>query len=181
MPGKEPAPEQDCLRSVIEVLDPFDRETRLRILRTVQTFFGLDNGAQTDLKAARPSDLSFADRPSLSPKEFLREKQPTTDIERVACLAYYLTHYRDTQHFKTLDISKLNTEAAQIKFSNAGFAVTNATNAGYLSAVGKGDKQLTAQGEDFVNALPDREKAKTVRERQRRRGSHRKSKAANAE
>jgi len=47
----------------------------------------------------------------MSPKDFLLEKQPRTDVERIACLAYYLTHYRATPHFKTIDLSILNTEA----------------------------------------------------------------------
>src|SRR6266508_4142750 len=34
-------------------------------------------------------------------------------IARTGC---YLTHYRDTRLFKTIDLSKLNIEAAQIKF-----------------------------------------------------------------
>src|SRR5258705_835088 len=38
---------------------------------------------------------------SLSAKEFLAEKRPKTDVERVACLAYYLTHFRETPEFKT--------------------------------------------------------------------------------
>lgn len=173
--ANESAPERDGLRSIIEALDPFDDETRLRILRTAQTFFGLDGAASASPKAPHPRDLSFGDRPRVSPKEFIREKQPSTDVDRVACLAYYLTHYRETPQFKTLDISKLNTEAAQIKFSNVSFAVTNATNAGYLAAAGKGNKQLTSFGEDFVNALPDRGKTKAVREKQRRRRPRRKS------
>ena len=82
------------------------------------------------------------------------EKQPNTDIERVACLAYFLTHYRDTPHFKTLDISKINTEAAQIKFSNAAQAVENATKAGLIVQSLKGQKQLSAIGEQYVQALP---------------------------
>ena len=45
-------------------------------------------------------------------------------------------------HFRTVDISKLNTEAAQIKFANAAYTVTNATNAGFLVPAGKGNKQL---------------------------------------
>jgi len=60
------------------------------------------------------------------------EKQPRTDVERVACLAYYLTHYRNTPYFKTLDLGKLNTEAAQPKFSNAAYASNNALKMGYL-------------------------------------------------
>lgn len=121
-------------------------------------------------------DLSFGNRPSLSPKEFMREKKPQKDIERVACLAYYLTHYRETPSFKTADISKLNTEAAQIKFSNAAFAVINATNAGYLASAGVGKKQLSSLGEEFVDALPDYERARAVAKSHRRPKLRRKSK-----
>ena len=90
------------------------------------------------------------------------QKQPLTDVDRIACLAYYLTFYRDTRHFKTIDLSKLNTEAAQIKFSNTAFAVVNAHNSGLLVAAGKGFKQLSALGERYVEALPNRDLAKEV-------------------
>ena len=90
------------------------------------------------------------------------QKQPLTDVERVASLAYYLTHYRDTPHFKTLDISTLNTEAAQPKFSNAAVAMDNATKMGYLVPATKGSKQLGAAGELFVQKLPDRDAAKAA-------------------
>lgn len=96
----------------------------------------------------------------MSPKEFMLEKAPRTDVERVACLAYYLTHYRDQPHFKTLDLSKLNTEAAQPKFSNAANASNNAVKMGYLVPSTKGQRQLGAAGERFVQALPDRTAAK---------------------
>jgi hypothetical protein len=61
-----------------------------------------------------------------------------------------------------LDISKLNTETAQVKFSNAAVAVQNAVTTGYLVPATKGNKQLSAPGEQFVQALPDREKAKAM-------------------
>jgi hypothetical protein len=90
------------------------------------------------------------------------EKRPVTDVERIVCLAYYLTHYRETRHFKTLDLSKLNTDAAQIKFSNAAKAVDNAAAAGLLVPAGKGNKQISALGEIYVQSLPDREAAKAA-------------------
>jgi hypothetical protein len=101
----------------------------------------------------------FSKEQSLSPKEFLLKKQPRSDVERVACLGYYLAHYRDQPSFKTFDISKLNTEAAQTKLSNAAYAVNNANKCGYLAPALKGMKQLSAIGEIYVEALPDREAA----------------------
>ena len=95
------------------------------------------------------------------------QKQPTTDLQKVACLAYYLSHFRDMSHFKTTDISKLNTEAAQIKFANASATIRNAVQAGYLTAATKGMKQLTAAGEKFVEALPDQVVAKEAMSRAR--------------
>lgn len=98
----------------------------------------------------------------MSAKDFLMEKAPKTDVERIACLAYYLTHYKGIPHFKTLDISQLNTDAAQPKFSNAGYSTNNALKLGYIVSSTKGHRQLSALGERFVQALPDRNAAKDV-------------------
>ena len=86
-------------------------------------------------------------------------------MERVACLAYYLARYRNAHRFKTTDISKLNTEAAQIKLSNASNAISNGVRDGYLASAEKGLKQLSAEGEKYVEALPDREAAKNLKPR----------------
>jgi len=98
-----------------------------------------------------------------TPKSFLVEKRPATDVERVTCLAYYLAKYRDTAQFKTKQLTELNKEAAQPKFSNAAVAVQNATVQNqFLSQAGAGSKQSTARGEAMVDALPDQEKVKAA-------------------
>jgi hypothetical protein len=91
-------------------------------------------------------------------------------------LAYYLTHFRGLPHFKTLELAKLNTEAAQPKFSNTAYAATNAANAGYLASATKTERQLSAAGELFVMALPDREAAKAAMSSSRRRSLARRKK-----
>jgi hypothetical protein len=73
-----------------------------------------------------------------------------------------LNAYRATPHFKTLDISALNTEAAQPKFSNTAYSTNNAVKLGYIVPSTKGHRQLSALGERFVQALPDRSAAKEV-------------------
>jgi hypothetical protein len=155
----------DILQSVIGALRNLDPEARARVLQTVATFFqvGLEGASRrrgdTLEQGSTPSPSFLEDR-SMQPKEFLLDKQPKTDVERVACLAYYLTHYRETPHFKTFDISKLNTEAAQPKFANAANSVNNALKRGYLVQATRGQRQLSAAGERFVQALPDRQAAK---------------------
>lgn len=155
--------EAQVLQQVVSLLSALSQDARQRILATVSTFFGLQ--VKTYAKEERyPVGVqpSFSADRSMSPKEFLLEKFPRSDVERVACLAYYLTHYRDQPHFKTLDISKINTEAAQPKFANAANSVDNAAKQGYLVASIKGQKQLSAAGEQFVQALPDRDAAKAA-------------------
>ena len=176
--------EPDVLRAVMDALDQVDVEGRERILRYVSDYFGLDVSDGPRPAPSQPSIIvstskddrqpTFADRAVLSPKEFIHEKQPQTGVERVACLAYYLAHYRDTPHFQTIDISKLNTEAAQLKFANAANSVSNAIESGLLVPAGKGKKQISAVGERFVDALPDREDVKVALDRMRpRRGRKR--------
>jgi hypothetical protein len=82
-------------------------------------------------------------------------------------LAYYLARYRSTPHVKTKDITALNRESAHRPFSNTAVAVDNATKTGYLVPSIKGSKQISAYGERFVEALPDREAAKEIMDRAR--------------
>lgn len=182
------ASERSILQQIIADLSPLPPEARQRMIETVCTFFGiararLDNEfasyGQARATSTPPVPFRFSEPEAPTPKQFLREKSPRTDIERVACLAYYLTHYRSTPHFKTKDISDLNTEAAQRRFSNAAYTVANATNAGYLVPSVKGCKQLSATGEQFVQALPDHEAAGEALERLKpRRGGKRSWKKA---
>lgn len=151
----------EVLTLIVSALKTLDIEAQKRTLRAVATFLGISELKESiSVTNNSQNDISFSENRDMSPKEFMREKLPKTDIERIACLAYYLTHYRDTPHFKTLDLSNLNTEAAQPKLSNAAFAVVNATNSGLLVQAVKGSKQISSAGELFVQALPDREAAK---------------------
>jgi hypothetical protein len=104
------------------------------------------------------------DGDNLSPKAFMTAKRPSTDMERVACLAYYLTHTKRVTPFKTRDLIDLNITAAQPKMSNASVAARNAVQHEYLSLVGAGKKQITARGEAIVQALPDRDTVKKALE-----------------
>ncbi|GHH63301.1 hypothetical protein FHS35_002063 [Streptomyces umbrinus] len=98
-----------------------------------------------------------------TPRDFMSQKKPQSQVERVACLAYYLSHYRGTPRFKTPDITTLNTDAAGNKFGNVSRDIDNADRQnGYVVSAGNGAKQLTVRGEAVVEALPDREAVKAA-------------------
>lgn len=160
----------DEVQKVINGLMKFDADSRARIYRTVGTFFGFDDqspgatpGADRPPASAGESrEPHFSTREKISPKDFLFQKQPRSEVDRVVCIAYYLTHHRATPHFKTTDVNKLNTEAAQTKLSNASATVGNAVGRGLLATATKGMKQLSAVGERYVEAMPDHAGARSL-------------------
>ena len=186
MSNDDATKELKVFQQVVSGLSSLDKESQVRILESVVTFLHVDLHRRPIHASSQKASIILGTHsqeplPShggsvgsdLTPKEFLLEKEPRTDIERIACLAYFLTHYRDTPHFKTLDLSKLNTEAAQQKFTNAAQSVKNTTTKNLIVHVGKRQKQISAAGEQFVHALPNREAAKLVL--QRMKPKHRKS------
>jgi hypothetical protein len=183
----EPIDELQVLAQVMAALKPLSDDARARLFRTLATFFEIptrDTSATSKHSLVSPGTVVeaplFSEDRSISAKQFIFDKKPSTDVERVTCLAYYLSHYRATPHFKTLELSKLNTEAAQIKFSNAAVAVDNAAKAGFLVPASKGQKQISSVGELYVQALPDRAAARAAVEHARRRRNRTKNKTGAA-
>src|SRR5262249_58909273 len=108
---------------------------------------GNGSGGGTDIKG-------------LTAKQFLKQKNPSSDLERLICLAYYMLHVKDAATFSTRDITKLNGEAGGTDFSNAAATANNGVaQSKFLSRAGGGKKRLTNRGEAVVEALPDRAKA----------------------
>ncbi len=159
--------ELGALGIVLNALEPLDENQRTFIIKAVVDRLDLEMGIAGIL--AKPAGLGGAidslgeNLKEATPKEFLKQKKPSTDVQKVTCLAYYLAHVRNKPKFKTQDISKLNTEAAGRKFSNASKSVNNATlRNGFLASAGKGTKQITVLGEDVVEALPDQSAVKAI-------------------
>lgn len=92
--------------------------------------------------------------------QFVVAKRPKSDMERVACLAWWLTNMKDSPTFKTKDIQVLSREACPGQLPDPRVAVNNASRNGYVAPAGGGTKQITTRGEELVKALPDREAVK---------------------
>lgn len=168
MATKKMAPEIEALNDVLTAVSSLVSDDEKRwVLETASSRLGVvlgtSGGTGTHGVTASGSRTGTGGA-TPTPKEFMRAKEPKSDVHRVACLAYYLTNYRDTQQFKSADLSALNTEAAGPKI-NMSRAANNAMNQNrYLASAGGGRKQITALGEDVANALPNQEAVKATEE-----------------
>lgn len=152
--------------SVIVPEKEISEEVALRVLALIMgggTKQGEISGNDS-LRSIIDSSEASAQDGELTPKAFMAKKKPSSEIERITCLAFYLTKYRGVSAFKTKDLTKLNTEAAQPTFSNPTVFARNAEAAGYLAKAGGGSKQISDLGELLVNALPNRDNVKSVLE-----------------
>jgi hypothetical protein len=167
--------EIEDLVTVLKVFDGLTPDGQRKLINMVATHIGVANVFSVGtsrgdaISSTRPGPThasplgSFSEDRAMSAKEFIIQKQPRTEVERVACLGYYLTHYQDQPHFKSLDLSKINTEAAQPKMLNPARTTDHAVKNGLLvPAPVKGYKQLSAAAEKFIEALPDRDAAKAA-------------------
>src|SRR6266404_8451595 len=104
--------ELKVFNQIVSNLSPLSSAAKRKVLETVIKFLEVDMppfGAQ--IAERKPGVVSasdavprpFSDKEDISVKEFLMQKEPRTDVERVACLAYFLTHYRNTPEFSTVD------------------------------------------------------------------------------
>jgi hypothetical protein len=157
--------ELEAMKVALTALEKLDAEARGRAMKWLAEALGIKGSFQTGGSSTTTTILNGSgenggsgEGAELTPKQFMALKRPTTDVERIACLAFYLTHFRSQPHFKTVDLTNLNTEAAGHRFGNASQAAQNAmTQNDYITQAGKGNRQITARGEALVNALPDRE------------------------
>lgn len=162
--------ELDALRTCATVMAPLRDDARARILNWLLQRYGNSSSqglSQPSLSNPSSTPASDSMGPEIvTPKRFVQDKAPKTDVERIAVLAYYLSRFRGLERFKTSDLTELNTEAAQPRFSNAANSASNAVKSNALLAdAGKGLRQLTVKGEELVEALPSRDAVRAVTEK----------------
>ena len=122
---------------------PISEEVANRIINLVMTggtnpaALGASGGAlpatltQPQGQFAQPQPLAAG----MTIKQFIAQKRPENLYQRVACLAYYLSHVLDTPRFKTKDISKANTDAWPAPGSeDTRFGVTMESEVGHGAA-----------------------------------------------
>ncbi|QCW77098.1 hypothetical protein EQG64_05000 [Streptomyces sp. S6] len=163
--------ELHAMQKAYDALKSLDGERKGRVIKWLVESLAMDVSFRLGEESERSVPVAEQERSAtispahqeVSVRDFISQKKPQSLVERVACLGYYLTHYRDQPHFRAPDIVQLNTDAAAHKFGNPSRDIDNADRQnGYLVTAGSGLKQITPRGEAVVEALPDREAVKAA-------------------
>jgi hypothetical protein len=168
--AKSGVPEVDALGEVLAALKNLDEKQRGWVIASAMSNLNIPtaaaiagtgggNASVTNAGATNPlaaaGNLPGEAGSREHARAFMRQKAPTSDIQRVACLGYYSDRHKQTSEFKGKDIQALNTLVGGPRF-NITRAVDNAMRRShYLSNAGASKKQMSPLGEDIVEALPN--------------------------
>jgi hypothetical protein len=104
-----------------------------------------------NLAESRPTGI----RKKLSAREWLLQKRPKSDVEKVLALGYYLEHYRNTSSFNRSELEGLFREAKEIVPRNINDKVNKNIEKGFMMGAKENKDELkswtlTSTGEEFV-------------------------------
>ncbi len=152
-------------KDLFDLLEPLETEDRQRAITAVQTLFGDAPGtpilrAVSPVTSGPPTPASRLGAPS-NAQSFFDEKDPQSKNEEYAVAARYheLTSGAHTHSREELESVF---SAARRDFNGSKYRrdIDNAKRSGYFN---RGDgNTLSAHGQKYVDALPDREAAKAA-------------------
>lgn len=103
----------DAANAVMKALADLSSEERQRVLESSAALYGLAGNLRTPAPGQRSSDTAAGAQGSaegssgkqLSIVEFLKQKEPATNCQRIACFAYYREHIEKIPRFSRADLS----------------------------------------------------------------------------
>jgi hypothetical protein len=114
---------------------------------------GAANGGAGNGAAGQAANLA-----GLNPKQFIAQKKPKTQYERIACLGYFLHAARQVTEFGAEEIKAINKEGAQQPILNLPTILGDtSTKYGYISAAGGGN--IRSEPKTFMDKLARRKKS----------------------
>lgn len=150
-----------AIETIVRELEKLAEEDRMDIIGFALKQVGI-KVPQSDSTGATKEKLLAGGSESID--KFVSAKRPADQYQRVAALAYYLKHYRETNQFKNKDITSANLEAAQSRIGNMADVISKAETRYHFLTKGmdEGTRQLTTLGAEIVEALPSQEKVKEI-------------------
>lgn len=190
----KPKDDLEAVRAVAAALEGFDAKEQERILRWAREKVGLTAGAPMARIPAEPAPERIAAAIQKEPaehgtdiKSFVASKNPGSDVQFAATVAYYYRFEAPEAERKDVITSEDLQEAARKvnrgRFTRPSQTLVNAHTQGYLDKGGeKGAYQLNTVGENLVSmTLPSdgtRARPARTRPKSRKKSTAKKGKAA---
>ena len=162
----------DASAELYKLLEPFESDERARIVRGTLTLlgeqsssFGLD---EKDQQGGVGSSRERAGQigTSTNARGFFDKKAPANKIEELAAAARFREQHENSTAIKKEDFKRIISDQARRNFDSHNFNrdINNARNSGFFNKGGsaKNGYTLSYYGQNFIDALPDREAAKKL-------------------
>lgn len=149
------------------LLHGLSSDDRKKVISATVALFG-DAAPNTNHQAGSPTNERTGLDEASTPKVFFDQKEPRTKGEELATAARYLELQKGTDLFNKEDLKTVFSTARR-NFDSANFLadMSNAIHQAKFFTKGgpKGLYQLSYFGRKFIDALPDRQKAKQAKAR----------------
>lgn len=158
----EPMSAHEAAIRVFNALQGLTDEERGRVLHSAAALFGISFGG-TPAPAAEPAEhvqhqaAHSASQAPVKPGkpvsivELIQEKQPATNMQRIAVFAFYREHYEGADRFARTDLAPYFAKAKLAKPGNFDRDFNGAVKAGWIHDDGA-NSYLTSKGEAAVRA-----------------------------
>jgi hypothetical protein len=168
MADQQPDLGVQAITTLLEVLGPLKPETRVNVLDYVFKTLGITPitppapaipatppGFVPPITPTTPSAFSSAPGAPTDLRSLTQQKQPKSDNQMVAVLAYYLANHapqdQRRDHIVAEDIKRFFPQANfELPTGRHSMTLINAKNAGYLDALSDGQYRLNPVGHNLV-------------------------------
>ena len=154
--------ELKAIQTVADVLKPLDKAAQQRVLQYTMQHLGLQTEQANQLPAILPENKGTQTEPPVQHlqrrvvdiRSLHDQKQPNSDMEMAAIIAYYLSQLAPEEERKdvivTKDITKYFNQAGYPLPTRPQFTLPNAKGAGYFESAGRGKYRLNPVGHNLV-------------------------------
>lgn len=167
----------DATNGIVAILEPLESDERARVIQAAMTVLG-----ESDLPTTVYSDKGSGGSQGgggdpMSAREFFESKAPKSKVEELATAARYREEYEDAEASTKAELHAV-IKAARRNFDDNNFRrdIDNARTRGLFNkGTGKDSAVLSHYGQNYVDAMPDREAVKKLQRPTRKKATKKKA------
>lgn len=144
-----------AVQAIYEALEPLPQEARERVVASALSLLGMEVAPGTTPASASPAPVADASKAGrsrgLSPVEFMQEKAPATNAQKIAAFAYYRERFEGQARFSRGDLKGYFSKVRETPPGNYDRDFASAVKQGWIHEDGS-ESYLTSKGLEAVEA-----------------------------